>query len=69
MKIANRYYKILNELETLNVPDCFVIGKHKLGKGHGERKFYVSNKKTMNSLQPISLILSITAEVFAVPYL
>ena len=49
MKIANRYYKILNELETLNVQDCFVIGKHKLGKGHGERKFYVSNKKTMNS--------------------
>lgn len=48
MKIADRHYKILNELETLNVPDCFVIGKHKLGKGHGERKFYVSNKDTMN---------------------
>ena len=48
MKIADRHYKILNELETLNVPDCFVIGKHKLGDGHGERKFYVSNKDTMN---------------------
>lgn len=48
MKIANNNYKILNELETLNVPDCFVIGKHKLGDGHGERKFYVSNKDTMN---------------------
>lgn len=48
MKIADRNYKILNELETLNVPDCFVIGKHKLGNGHGERKFYVSNKDTMN---------------------
>ena len=48
MKISNRHYKILNELETLNVPDCFVIGKHKLGNGHGERKFYVSNKDTMN---------------------
>lgn len=48
MKIADRNYKILNELETLNVPDCFVIGKHKLGDGHGERKFYVSNKDTMN---------------------
>ena len=49
MKIADRNYKILNELETLNVPDCFVIGKHKLGAGHGERKFYVSNKDTMNN--------------------
>lgn len=48
MKIANKNYKIVNELETLNVPDCFVIGKHKLGNGHGERKFYVSNKDTMN---------------------
>lgn len=48
MKIVDKNYKILNELETLNVPDCFVIGKHKLGHGHGERKFYVSNKDTMN---------------------
>ena len=48
MKIFDRDYKIINELETLNVQDCFVIGKHKLGHGHGERKFYVSNKDTMN---------------------
>lgn len=29
------------------VPDCIVVGKNKLGKGHGEAKFYIASKDRM----------------------
>ena len=42
------------ELKTLavfpsmmTVPDCVVVGSNKLGKGHGEAKFYVASKEQM----------------------
>ncbi len=34
----------------ITVPDCWVVGKNKLGKGHGEAKLYISKKEEMDSL-------------------
>ncbi len=31
------------------VPDCIVVGKNKLGTGHGEAKFYISSKEKMRN--------------------
>ena len=31
----------------MTVPDCVVMGSNKLGKGHGEAKFYIGSKKQM----------------------
>lgn len=31
----------------ITIPDCFVLGKNKLGHGHGEAKLYFSNKESM----------------------
>lgn len=31
----------------MTVPDCFVIGSNKLGRGHGEAKLYISPKEDM----------------------
>lgn len=31
----------------MTVPDCVVVGSNKLGKGHGEAKFYISSKTDM----------------------
>ena len=33
--------------KMMTVPDCVVVNKNKLGKGHGEAKFYVSSKDTL----------------------
>ena len=33
----------------MTVPDCVVIGSNKLGRGHGEAKFYISSKEEMRS--------------------
>lgn len=33
---------------TVNVNDCFVENKNKVGKGNGEKKCYISSKKDMN---------------------
>ena len=42
------------ELQTLEVfpnmmtvPDCVVLGPNKLGRGHGEAKFYIASKEDM----------------------
>ena len=31
----------------MTVPDCVVVGPNKLGRGHGEAKFYISSKNEM----------------------
>lgn len=31
----------------MTVPDCVVVGSNKLGRGHGEAKFYISSKEEM----------------------
>lgn len=31
----------------MTVPDCIVVSSNKIGKGHGEAKFYISSKKEM----------------------
>lgn len=33
----------------MTVPDCVVVGSNKLGKGHGEAKFYIGSKEEMRN--------------------
>lgn len=33
----------------MTVPDCVVLGANKLGRGHGEAKFYISSKEEMRA--------------------
>lgn len=48
MKINNKNYPTLAVFPfMMTVPDCVVIGSNKLGKGHGEAKFYISTKTEM----------------------
>ena len=48
MKILGNDYRIIDTFDRiLTVPDCFVVNKNQLGKGHGERKFYFASKDTM----------------------
>lgn len=39
-------YQIIDTIERMTVPDCFVVSANKIGSGHGEAKFYI---KTRNS--------------------
>jgi hypothetical protein len=41
--IDNKDYSILDAREFMTIPDCFV-SKNKIGRGHGEAKFYVGNE-------------------------
>lgn len=50
MKILGKEYRIVDTFDKiLTVPDCFVLGKNKIGKGHGEQKFYFANKDVMRA--------------------
>ena len=50
MKIKDHKFKILENFDNnITVPDCIVVSKNKLGKGHGEQKLYISSKETMRS--------------------
>ncbi|MBR5399089.1 MAG: HNH endonuclease [Bacteroidales bacterium] len=50
MKIKDYNYRILENFDNnITVPDCIVVSKNKLGKGHGEQKLYISSKETMRS--------------------
>ena len=41
-------FKTLDVFKTMmTVPDCIVVQSNKIGKGHGEAKFYISSKKDM----------------------
>lgn len=49
MKINGENLKTLAVFPSLmTVPDCVVVGDNKLGKGHGEAKFYISGKDDMD---------------------
>ncbi len=48
MKINGEIFKTLCVFPTMmTVPDCVVVGSNKLGRGHGEAKFYVASKDEM----------------------
>ena len=48
MRIKGDNYPTLAVFPTMmTVPDCVVVGSNKLGKGHGEAKFYISSKSEM----------------------
>lgn len=48
MKINGENLPTLAVFPTMmTVPDCIVAGSNKLGRGHGEAKFYISSKKEM----------------------
>ncbi len=48
MKINGKIYPIIEAYPTMmTVPDCMVVRDNKIGRGHGEAKFYVTSKKDM----------------------
>jgi putative restriction endonuclease len=44
IKIDGKDYEVLDAKEKMTVPDCWVL-RNKIGKGHGEAKFYVGQGK------------------------
>lgn len=42
IEISGEKYEVIDAKERMTVPDCFVL-KNKIGRGHGEAKFYVGN--------------------------
>lgn len=50
MIINGEKLKTLAVFQTMmTVPDCIVTGTNKLGRGHGEAKFYISSKDEMRA--------------------
>jgi len=48
MKINGEKLPTLSVFPSMmTVPDCVVVGSNKLGKGHGEAKFYISSKDAL----------------------
>lgn len=48
MEIAGINFKVIDTYDSIvTVPDCFVLGKNKLGHGHGEAKLYFGTKESM----------------------
>ena len=48
MDICGEKFRIQDTFDTpITVPDCIVLSDNKLGKGHGEAKFYVTIKDKM----------------------
>ncbi len=48
--IDNIEYEIMDEKETITIPDCFVKDSNKIGRGHGEAKFYVGQTTDNSTL-------------------
>ena len=44
IKIDNVEYNIIDTIEKMTVPDCFVVSSNTIGKGHGEAKFYIGSR-------------------------
>lgn len=57
IKINNIEYEILDALEHITIPDCFVVNSNKIGTGHGESKLYVGQdaEKVNNFFEDFSL--------------
>ncbi len=50
MEIAGRTYVIEDTYDNIvTIPDCFVLGKNKIGHGHGEAKLYHGSKQNMRA--------------------
>ena len=48
MEICGEKFKVEDTYDSIvTIPDCFVLGKNKLGGGHGEAKLYLGNKDVM----------------------
>lgn len=48
MKIGGNDFIVKETFDnTITIPDCFVLGKNKLGHGHGEAKLYFGSKENM----------------------
>ena len=48
MRINNNEYSIIDTLDNIvTIPDCWVLGGNKIGKGHGEAKLYLGSKVSM----------------------
>lgn len=48
MDIAGKSFNVKDTYDNIiTVPDCFVLGKNKLGHGHGEAKLYIGTKDNM----------------------
>lgn len=48
MKINGENYPTISVFPSMmTVPDCVVVGSNKLGRGHGEAKFYIASKNDM----------------------
>jgi len=45
--ILKSNYEIVDTIETITVPDCFVVRDNKIGGGNGEAKLYVGNDNTV----------------------
>lgn len=50
MLINGVEYKIIDTIEKMTVPDCFVVTKNKIGTAHGEAKFYVGSRNKQQVL-------------------
>lgn len=57
IKINNIEYEILDALEHITIPDCFVVNSNKIGTGHGEAKLYVGQdaEKVNNFFEDFNL--------------
>lgn len=50
MKIGDEKFKVTEVFNNfITVPDCIVVSKNKLGRGHGEAKLYFGSKTEMRS--------------------
>lgn len=50
MDIEGKKYKVIDTYDNIvTIPDCFVLGKNKLGVGHGEGKLYLGSKDKMRT--------------------
>ena len=48
MKINGENLQTISVFPSMmTIPDCVVVSSNKLGKGHGEAKFYIASKKEM----------------------
>jgi len=44
LNIEGIEYQIIDTIERMTVPDCFVVSSNKIGSGHGEAKFYIKSR-------------------------
>lgn len=50
MEVLGEKFKVEDTYDSIvTIPDCFVLGKNKLGGGHGEAKLYLGSKNTMRA--------------------